>query len=300
MISEKGMPRRNFLRAAVVAAGAAAAPQVSGAEKGTPLRIGMCDWNLGKTADVQAISVAREIGLNGVEVSLVSGKDRRYLRTPEVQDAYRVAALAYGIQIPSIAIGELNSVPLKSEPKTALWVYDAIHAARNIGAKNILLAFFGKGEIKMEDTLDVDRIVDVLIDLAPEAQKSGIILGLENTLSAENNMRILERVNSPAVQVYYDAKNSANGGFDVPREIRMLGKHICQAHLKNGKYYLDYVENLDFKKVAEAYKEIGYGGWYVLETSSPKDLIGDTRTNIELVKRNFGGGGDGPESPGFS
>ncbi len=276
--------RRNFLKAAVLAAGAGVASKAIGAAGEVPVRIGMCDWNLGKTADVGALAVAREIGLNGVEVSLVSSKDERYLRTPEIQDAYRVAALTYGVQIPSVAIGQLNSVPLKSEPKTALWVYDSIHAARNIGAKNILLAFFGKGEIRMGDTEDVNRIVDVLKDVAPEAEENGIVLGLENTLSAEDNMRILERVNSSAVQVYYDAKNSANGGFDVLQEIRMLGKHICQAHLKNGKYHLDHMENVDFRKVAEAYKEIGYNGWYVLETSSPDNLITDTRANIEFVK----------------
>ena len=34
--------------------------------------------------------------------------------------------------------------------------------------------------------------------------------------------------------------------------------------------------------------DIGYRGWYVLETGSPtKDIIADTRANIEYVKKTF-------------
>ena len=281
--------RRGFLKAAVGGAAviAASTPLMHAMRPDVPLRIGMCDWNLGKTADVDAIRVAHEIGLNGVEVSLLSRNDTKYLRGQDIQDAYRTASLKYGIQIPSIAIGELNRVPLKSEPKTALWVADSIEAARNIGAKNILLAFFGNGELRMEDKDDITRVVDVLIELAPEAEKNGIILGLENTLSAEDNLRILERINSPAVQVYYDAKNSANNGYDILQEIRMLKGYLCQAHLKNGKFPLSEKDNVDFIEVASAYKEIGYNGWYVLETSSPNDLIADTRKNIQFVKKHY-------------
>ena len=34
--------------------------------------------------------------------------------------------------------------------------------------------------------------------------------------------------------------------------------------------------------------DIGYAGWYVLETNSPtKDIVADTRANIEYVRKTF-------------
>ena len=39
----------------------------------------------------------------------------------------------------------------------------------------------------------MDYVGDALRDLAPEATKAGVILGLENTISAEDNVRIMER-----------------------------------------------------------------------------------------------------------
>jgi hypothetical protein len=45
---------------------------------------------------------------------------------------------------------------------------------------------------------------DVLRDLAPEATKAGVILGLEDTISAEDNVRIMEESRSESVRVYDD------------------------------------------------------------------------------------------------
>src|SRR6185437_5912746 len=74
-------------------------------------------------------------------------------------------------------------------------------------------------------------------DIAPAAEKAGVILGLEDTISAEDNVRIMERSKSPAVLTYYDVGNSTEGGFDVQKEIRWLGKErICQFHLKDNPH----------------------------------------------------------------
>src|SRR5436853_254150 len=69
---------------------------------------------------------------------------------------------------------------------------------------------------------------------------SGIILGFENTISAKDNLAILEAVDSPALKIWYDIGNSTNiGHFNVPEEIRLLRRErICAFHIKD-KGYLD-------------------------------------------------------------
>lgn len=285
--------RRQLLQAGVgAAAGLAFAAQsppagAGRAERSKQLRIGMCDWNLGKTGQVEAIEVARQVGLDGVEVSILFPGPAQHLRGEKMQRLYLAAARRNNIAIPSVALGVLNDVPLKSEPKAAVWLLDSIEVARRLGARTILLAFFGRGELRMQDERDIDRVVDALKEAAPRAEKAGVTLGLENTLSAQDNMAILERVNSSAVRVYYDLKNSADLGRDVPAEIRALGDRICQVHVKNGNLLLSQKSNVDFPACAEALRNIRYSGWYVLETSSPTDFGSDTRANIEYVRNTF-------------
>jgi sugar phosphate isomerase/epimerase len=287
--------RRDLLQAAVggtawmALAGRPAAADQQPRQAAEGLRVAMCDWNLGKTGQVEAIRLAREIGLDGVEVSINFPGYGKHLRDPAVQQEFISAMKQERIPAPSVALGVLNGVPLKSEPKAALWVADAIEVARALGAGVMLLAFFGAGELRMDSAQDVNRVVDVLRELAPRAEKAKVILGLENTLSAPDNLRIVEAVGSPWVMVYYDLKNSADQGRDVPAEIHLLGDRICQVHLKNGDQLLSTASNVDFPACAEALRDTGYRGWYVLETSSPSgDLIADTRANIEYVRRHFG------------
>ena len=103
--------------------------------------------------------------------------------------------------------------------------------------KVILLPFFGKGAL--ETPAEMDHVGDVLREVAPAAEKAGVILGLEDTISARDNVRIMERAKSPAVLTYYDVGNSTKGGFNVVEEIRWLGAdRICEVHLKDNPHYL--------------------------------------------------------------
>ena len=63
----------------------------------------------------------------------------------------------------------------------------------------------------------------------PKAEKQGIRIGLESYLSAEDNLRLLDRVGSPALKVYYDVGNSTDKGRDISREIRPLGKRSASS-----------------------------------------------------------------------
>jgi L-ribulose-5-phosphate 3-epimerase len=59
--------------------------------------------------------------------------------------------------------------------------------------------------------------------------------------------------------------------------------------VKNGDMLLSTPGGrIDWPRMAQEFAGIGYRGWYVLETSSPsKDVIADTRANIEYVKKTF-------------
>lgn len=284
-----GLSRRDLLRRSALALGglALAAGEMSSllaAEK-PRFRIGACDWSLGKTADPAAFAVAREIGLDGVQVSLGTVANDMHLRRPEVQQQFKDAAKTNGVAIASLAIGEMNNVPYKSDPRTIAWVRDSIEVCSALGVRVVLLAFFGKGDLR-DDPAGVDEVVRRLKAVAPKAEQAGVILGIESWLNADQHLAILERVGSPAVQVYYDVCNSNDRGYDIYREIRQLGKRICEFHAKENGALLGQGK-VDFKKVRAAMDDIGYTGWIQIEGAVPsgKPLLESYRSNLEFLRR---------------
>ena len=133
----------------------------------------------------------------------------------------------------------------------------------------ILLAFFHHDDLR-NDPVGTDETVRRLKEVAPKAEKAGVILGIESWLSAEDHIRIIDRVGSPAVKVYYDVANSTERGYDIDKEIRWLGKQgqICEFHMKENGALLGQ-GRIDFRKVRAALDDIGYRGPMQIEAAVP-------------------------------
>lgn len=251
------------------------------------VKVGMCDWSLGHMTP-RAFPLAKEIGLDGLEVSIGTEKNDLWLRQPKMQKKYLAASREYGIAMPSMAMGLLNRCPLVSHPKAPAWVADTIDVSKKLGAKVVLLAFFGKGKLTYSDEQERAKLIDILKGVMPRAEKAGVVLGLENLLSADQNLAIIDAVGSKNLQIYYDVYNSAGEGYDVVKEIKQMGKkQICQVHFKEGPNKLGESGKIDWPAVAAALKGIDYRGWLILETSRGKDPVAVTKTNKRYLTKLF-------------
>lgn len=181
-------------------------------------------------------------------------------------------------------------IALNGNRDAAKRVSDGIRITKALGVQVMLLPFFGKcatcdpNKTKCEPG-EYDSTADLLRELAPEAEKAGVILGLENTLSAEDNVRIMDKVKSKVVKVYYDVGNSTHWKHDVLQEIPWLGKdRICQIHLKDEGYL--GAGPIDFPKVLAAIRSTGFDGYANLETNAPSKVIeDDMRKNLAYVRQ---------------
>lgn len=250
------------------------------------LKIGVTDWNLRLTGKVEAVETAAQLKFDGVQVSLgrkpVDGK--LPLDDAVVQQQYLTASKLQKIPIDGTCLDILHVNYLKNDKLGQKWVADSIPITRKLNAQVILLPFFGKGALTTRE--EMDYVGDALREIAPEAEKAGVKLGLEDTISAEDNVRIMERSKSPAVLTYYDVGNSTEAGFDVVKEIGWLGKErICQFHLKDNPHYLGEGK-IDFPPVIKAIEDIGFRGFANLETASPSQSIEQDMTrNLHFVRR---------------
>jgi sugar phosphate isomerase/epimerase len=264
---------------------AAAATAAPGKVRIPGLRIGVTDWNLGMTTKVEAFALAKKIGFEGVEVSFgrpKKGADRLPIDDAELLARYEAAVKETKVKIASMCLDVLHVDNLKDNPQGPKWLGMAIPIAKRLKAPSMLLPMFKTNQPQNE--AEMDALADKLKDFATEARKGKVALALENTLSAEQNARIIERVNSPALGVFYDAGNALFAGFDPLKEIRWLGrKRIAAIHLKDRGWLGQ--GKVDMPGVMQAIADIGYKGWADLETSNPtKNVEADMRKNLEYVR----------------
>jgi len=257
-------------------------------------KIGICDWTLGKIAKPSALEVAKQLGADGVQVDFgMADDDLPVLHKSCLQKKYIELTKKYNIEIASFGMVALGWAPYKSDPRWERWIAEGIDASKAMGVDIILIPFFGKSDLSddKEGRLIVARKLALL---SIKAERAGVVLGLESWMSAEQNMEIIDKVGSSAVTVYYDVGNSAKKGYDIYKEIRFLGKNICQFHAKDYGAEMFGKGDIDFKRVREAMDEIGYRGWIVFESMKwePDTLVtmeeeASFRKNIDYLRRVF-------------
>src|SRR5262249_17422358 len=276
--------RRSFLRAGAIGFASVALNRNSllayASERGVKFKVGAPDWNLKLTANTESVALAKKIGFDGVQISI--GRQMQ-LKDEALQKAFLDESKKIGLPIASLCLDILHVNGLKSDPLGRRWVAESIPIAKAMGVRVILLPFFGKWALTTG--AEMDYVGDALRELAPAAEKAGVILGLEDTISARDNVKIMERSKSPAVLTYYDVGNSTNNGFNIIEEIRWLGRdRICEVHLKDNPHFLGQGK-IDFVAVVNALADISFDRWAQLECDSPtRSVENDMATNLKFIR----------------
>ena len=107
----------------------------------------------------------------------------------------------------------------------------------------------------------------------------------ENTLRAADSLRVLDKVKSRALKIYYDIGNATNLYGENPAEaIRAIGRaRICQFHFKDKGYLGEGA--VDVRAAVEAIHAIGWRGFIVLETGAPSGGVeADLKRNLSYLR----------------
>ncbi len=256
------------------------------AAKRLTVRIGSMAGSLPAGAPDEVFAAGKRVGLQGIEFNI--GRDpvdgSLPLFNPDTQKRYLDAAHSQGMAIAGVVLDVFHRHYLKNDPVAVTFIDRGINTCRAMKAGVLLLPFFGPAALANRQ--EMSYAADIIKEHAGRAKSASVTLGLENTLSAEDNAWMLDRIGSPAVRVYYDIGNSTNNGYNTPKEIRWLGgNRICQMHIKDRGYLgesgkIDVVENL------RAIRDAGYKGWLNFETSSPsKNKEEDLKRNLEYLMK---------------
>ena len=120
------------------------------------------------------------------------------------------------------------------------------------------------------------------------------MVALEDWISAEDNLQLLDAIGSDFVAVYYDTQNIKSRVHDPLGEPARLGRQMGQVHVKNGPKLM---RDSRHSRLAEAgagvlrhrlSRMVNTG-----DRRADQDLIDDTRANIDYVRKTF-------KMPGFN
>ncbi len=299
------MKRRNFLQQLAFGVAGCVLASVKGnnvQEPGTsrqmrlPYKIGIrqaslrnpTDSSKSMVANFDTFKVARDIpGITGVELQVASGRPN--MRDISVARRYKAEAHRWGMDIPSTA-GVWNHPAWG--PNSGLDLLDSIQATEILGASVMLVAFFGKNAPDMADKKSYEPVVTLLKEVAPRAEKAGVVMGLENSLSPKDNVDLVDRIDHPCVKVYYDLDNMYQYGHgnDAVAGIKLLGlERIAAVHVKNKGRILQDNWRIDWVAAFQALTEIGYDGWLVFESEhkNHQQCREMTQQNIAFIKEHF-------------
>jgi len=132
-------------------------------------------------------------------------------------------------------------------------------------------------------------VIDSFARLVPEAEKRGVIMGLENHwglgLTPEGVLRIVDAIKSPWLQVTLDTGNFLEEPYPklemlAPRTVLLQAK----TYYGGGEWY---TLDLDYKIIAEIMRKAGYRGWISLEYEGKEDVLPAIKKSLELLRSVF-------------
>jgi sugar phosphate isomerase/epimerase len=239
----------------------------------------------------EAVAAAAAAGYEGVELDVGREAEEHPLFTDAGLAAVRAELARTGLAVPSVCLGALNAFGFKStDPAERARAHGLIRRgvalARTLGAGAVLVPFFGGSRLESAD--EVGRVVEGMRGVASAARDAGVVLAVENTLPAPENVALAAAVDSPAVGVYYDTGNALAAGYDPVAEVRALGRALARVHFKDfrpgqGGVMMGQGE-VDFPAVVRELDAQGYRDWIVLEAASPNDPVEDARANLAFAR----------------
>jgi sugar phosphate isomerase/epimerase len=126
-------------------------------------------------------------------------------------------------------------------------------------------------------------VVERLKEVGKYAEQAGVVIGIETSLSATEEVKLLKDIGSPAIQIYFNFANPLEAGRNLYKELAILGKNrICQIHCTNkDSVWLQNDPQINMNQVKLTLDKMGWSGWLVIERSrDAKDP--------HNVKKNFG------------
>ena len=279
--------RRKFIGSVTLLTGALMLPGQWLIAKDKPIRynVAVVDLMILKRQKLSALSLAKQIGADGLEVDMGGLGNRETfdnkLADPKIRQEYLDQAKALNLKICSLAMTGFYAQSFATRPTYQKMIQDCLDTAKAMHIKVVFLPLGVQGDLVKNPELR-DSIVQRLKVAGEMASKANVIIGIETALDATGELKLLKDVGSRHVKSYFNFSNAIKNGRDLHQELRILGKkNIIHIHATNEDgVWLQNDPKINLKEVKATLDEMGWSGWLVVERS--RDAMQPTN-----VKYNF-------------
>ena len=134
-------------------------------------------------------------------------------------------------------------------------------------------------------------VIDAYAGLAKEAEKRGVVMGLENHwglgLTPAGVLKVVDAVASPWLQVTLDTGNFLEDPYQ--RLAALAGRAVllqAKTYFGGGTWY---TLDLDYARIAGIMRAAGYTGYVSLEFEGKEDPLTAVPKSLAMLRRHFGG-----------
>jgi hexulose-6-phosphate isomerase len=239
-------------------------------------------------------ALAAQVGLSTIEWIWDSwGLEVNPLGSDEGISRIQALARASGIEVRSVCADyfmDQTLVRAGSERSSRLAHLLALIArAARLGARRVVLPFVDSSEIRT--TEEEAEVAGLVLEAAVEAERHGVELHLETSLSPEAFRRLLDRADHPAIRVNYDAGNSASLGYRPEEELDAYGHRLGSVHVKDRKLRGGTVPlglgDADLPGLFRRLRRLRYEGDFILQVARGRagEEVAWARANRARVER---------------
>ena len=271
-------------------------PPVPATSAGQRYKIAVADLMILKRQKLGAFQLASELGADGVEVDMGGLGNREtfdnQLTNAATRRLFLDTAKQYGLEIPSLAMTGFFAQSFAKRPTVPRMIRDCIDTMKQMDVKIAFLPLGVQGDLQKNPELR-PAIVERLRAAGKQAEAAGVVIGVETSLSAAEEVKLLDEVGSPAIKIYFNFSDAAKNGRDIPTELRTLGRdRICQIHASNEDgVWLENDPEIDLPKIKATLDEMGWSGWLVIERSrdanDPRNVKKNFTANTAHLKKVF-------------
>ena len=250
-----------------------------------------------KTDWQESFALAKQIGFDGVELDVGADFKDSFLWNSESRKEVVALQQTTGVELPCICIGGLwqhsPANPDDAVRQTAEeFIAGTVRHCAEIGAWVILAPINDAGGQGYE--VAMARWVDIMKRVAPVAEECKVCVALENCgCTAAYQLAMVQLVDSPYVQAYYDMANAKVAGDDPVEAIKLLGSSLAQVHAKNWQELEDGQRQptpldegaIDVAACVQALKDVGYDDYVTLETPPLEDAKAQAANNLAFLRQ---------------
>jgi|GEM_PF-307508 len=257
-------------------------------KEATPkMKIGVTQWTLDQSG-VEAVGRAAELGFDVMQIDYGQFNGEPPLHQEGLKVAYQEAAKAAGIEVIGVAANLFNDVSL-IDP-------EADHTALILKMVNTVDGFcdfmyipsFNASEMKTDaDMQSTAHWLNFMCDIATPL---GITIATENTLNGEQQLRLLEMVDHPALGVFIDTQNPVIWGHNTAEIVQTLQANISrQFHAKDGingemgNARLG-AGDANFSETLDTIISLNIAGTWISENEYGEDAEARAKADIEFIR----------------